>query len=79
MKQSLKIRLLRHRAGLDQYQAAEKLKISVAAYSQIENGRVRAEDAVFESLVSIFGLRQAKFQTRSQKDWLALSEAVLAF
>lgn len=77
MKQSLKIRLLRQAAGLDQQQAAEKLKISVAAYSRIENGR--ADDTVIENLVPLFGLERAQFEARSETDWLALLETFLAF
>lgn len=59
MKLSLKIRLLRHSAGLDQHQAAEKLQISVADYSKIETGLVKADDSIFDRLVMLFGLNTA--------------------
>lgn len=56
MKLGLKIRLLRHSVKLDQHQAAEKLQISVAEYSRIETGLDKAEDALFDRLVVLFGL-----------------------
>lgn len=56
MKLGLKIRLLRHSAKLDQHQAAQKMQISVAEYSRIETGLGKAEDALFDRLVVLFGL-----------------------
>lgn len=56
MKLGLKIRLLRHSAKLDQHQAAQKMQISVAEYSRIETGLDKAEDALFDRLVVLFGL-----------------------
>ncbi|RYE16309.1 MAG: XRE family transcriptional regulator [Sphingobacteriaceae bacterium] len=55
-KTGLKIRILRHSAGLDQHQAAEKMEISVAEYSRIETGLTVADDGLFDRLVVLFGL-----------------------
>ena len=78
MKQSFKLRLLRHSAGLDQHQAAEKLNISVEDFSRIETGLAIPDGPDFENLLALFGLERRQFEARPQKEWLALSEALLA-
>ncbi len=56
MKIGHKIRILRHSAGLDQHQAAEKMEISVPEYSRIETGLTVADDSLFDRLVILFAL-----------------------
>lgn len=60
MKTGLKIRVLRHRAGLDQHQAAEKLGIGVADYSRLETGLTVAENDLFDRLIVLFGLNEGQ-------------------
>ncbi|RYE24400.1 MAG: XRE family transcriptional regulator [Sphingobacteriaceae bacterium] len=73
MKLSLKIRTLRHQAGLDQQQAAEKLRISIAEYAKIETGQVKQDDAAFENMIAMFHLDRAQFEAwpdDKSKDWM---------
>lgn len=63
MKLSLKIRTLRHLTGLDQQQAAEKLQISVADYSKIETGLLKADDMLFEAIIALFHLNCEQFSS----------------
>lgn len=77
MKLSLKIRLLRHRTGLDQQQVAEKLRISVGDYSKIETGALKADDAVFQSMVTLFNLDKEHFSSWPDEKAKNLIEAYL--
>lgn len=61
MKIALKIRLLRHKAQLDQCQLATKLNLSVAEYSKIENGLCELKTTVLEQLFQVFGLTEEQF------------------
>ena len=61
MKLNLKIRLLRHFTGLDQQQIAAKLHISVANYSKIETGLVKADDTILENMLAIFNLGEEQY------------------
>lgn len=61
MKIGLKIRLLRHKAQLDQCQLATKLNLSVAEYSKIENGLCELKTTVLEQLFQVFGLTEEQF------------------
>ena len=63
MKINLKIRLLRHFTGLDQQQIAAKLHISVANYSRIETGLMKADDAILKSMLSVFALDPKQFSS----------------
>lgn len=77
MKLSLKIRLLRHRTGLDQQQVAENLRISIEDYSKIETGALKADDAVFESMVTLFNLDKEHFSLWPDEKAKGLIEAYL--
>lgn len=61
MKLNLKIRLLRHFTGMDQQQVAAKLHISVADYSRIDTGTIKVDDAILESMLSVFDLKMEQF------------------
>lgn len=61
MKIGLKIRLLRHKAQLDQFQLATKLNLGVAEYSKIENGLCELKTPVLEQLFQVFGLTEEQF------------------
>lgn len=73
MKLGLKIRTLRHRAGLDQQQAAGKLQISIADYSRIETGLLKADDTLFEAMLALFSIEKEQFNgwpDDKSQDWL---------
>ena len=78
MKLDLKIRLLRHFTGLDQQQIAAKLHISVADYSKIETGLLKANDAVFENMLAIFNLGREQFSSWPDDKSKDLVKAYLA-
>lgn len=61
MKIGLKLRLIRHKAQLDQCQLATKLSLSVAEYSEIENGLCELKTPVLEQLFEVFGLTEEQF------------------
>jgi transcriptional regulator with XRE-family HTH domain len=56
MKNSLKIRVLRHQKGFDQHQMASELNITVADYSRIECGLTALDNSILKQLIKIFGL-----------------------
>lgn len=78
MKLNLKIRLLRHLTGLDQQQIAAKLHISVADYSNIETGLIKANDAIFENMLAIFNLGRERFNSWPDDKSKELVKAYLA-
>ncbi|RZK33932.1 MAG: XRE family transcriptional regulator [Hymenobacter sp.] len=77
MKQSLKLRILRHHAGMDQHEVARALKISTSDYSRIECSLEEADSAVLEKLLSLFGLDAKEFASRAPAQWATLSRALL--
>ena len=78
MKLNLKIRLLRHLTGLDQQQIAAKLHISLADYSKIETGLIKANDAIFENMLAIFNLGREQFNLWPDEESKDLIKAYLA-
>lgn len=78
MKLNLKIRLLRHFTGLDQQQTAAKLQISVADYSRIENGLLKADDIVLENMLVLFNLGREQFNSWPSGEPQDLVNAYLA-
>ena len=78
MKLNLKFRLLRHFTGLDQQQIAAKLHISVADYSKIETGLLKANDAIFKNMLALFNLDREQFSSLPDEKSTDLIKAYLA-
>ena len=66
---------MRHLTGFDQQQISEKLNISIADYSKIETGALKADDAVFKNMIALFNIDREHFNACPDKNARDLTEA----
>lgn len=68
----IRIRKLREFCGYSQEIVAERLGITQAAYSRLENGRTRLNYERIEQIAALYGLAHVDLITRSASDLIKL-------